>query len=220
VHIGRPVFSPDGARLMYMVKDDGAPMVVDGERGSEFRGCTTRPTWLRSATASAATVGISDTGGRRPRIPPRRQVVRRGRREEGAGIRRRPLYRGYLATLLPTSIVAVAVGSASHAASASVVGSWSGVDRRIDSRRTPGREGGTPRDRLKAAELESRALGKPKETVETKQASESEQWMEGLTVDELKAPSGVAFPRVMEAQSTSQLLARRVIFRMVEPIPA
>jgi hypothetical protein len=34
---------------------------------------------------------------------------------------------------------------------------------------------------------ESRALGKPKETVETKQASEAEQWMEGLTVDELKA---------------------------------
>jgi hypothetical protein len=34
----------------------------------------------------------------------------------------------------------------SDAASASVVGSWSGVDRRIDSRQTPGREGGTPRE--------------------------------------------------------------------------
>jgi WD40-like Beta Propeller Repeat len=35
-NIGRPVFSPDGTRLMYMVKDEGVSMVVDGERGPKF----------------------------------------------------------------------------------------------------------------------------------------------------------------------------------------
>jgi hypothetical protein len=74
-------------------------------------------------------------------------------------------------------------------------------------------------ERLKAAEqLENRGMGKPKETLETKEISEAEQWMEGLTTN--SRPSGVAFPRAMEARTTSQLLARRVIFRMVEPIPA